>query len=209
MEKLTRKQERLLRRTANAVRIWVTSVIFLTAVMSVRAALKHYAPGVQTTDVPEIPLVSTLGNIAGIYLPLFAVVAAYVWATRSAPTRSLAPNGFAMALFRDVFTWVVLTVMLAAPWLSYRTRGRIVDVHPFLIWYQAVLPAVVGGAFVYYFHGRISTGKEEEAAAATPAPAPKRKAPRRPKRATPAPASTPVAAVAAAEPVPVAPAAVD
>ncbi|HEU0301194.1 MAG TPA: hypothetical protein VFR37_17140 [Longimicrobium sp.] len=187
MERLTRKQERLLRRTANGVRIWVTSVIFLTAVLSVRAALKHYAPGVQTTDIPEIPLISTLGNIAGIYLPLFAVVAAYVWATRAAPTRNLAPNGFAMALFRDAFTWVVLTTMLLAPWLSYRTKGRIVDVHPFLIWYQAVLPAVVGGAFVYYFHGHISTEKAEEGGAGpAAAAAPKRKAPRRRPKEAPA-----------------------
>jgi hypothetical protein len=184
MARLTRKEERLLRRTADVVRMYVACLTFVAPLLCVAAAARKYAVVDRALGSPEIPPMATWGNITGIYLPLFAAVGAYVWATRAAPDRNLAPNGYAMALFRDVFTVVVLTVVLLVPWVLYRWGASIQSVNAYVVWYQTVLTAVAGGAFAYYFHGRISA--DRPAAADAPAAAPARKAPRRPRADQPA-----------------------
>jgi hypothetical protein len=164
MPRLTRKEEKLLRRTADGVRMYVALLTFVAPLLCVAAAARKYAAVDRALGTPEIPPMATWGNITGIYLPLFAAVGAYVWATRATPARNLAPNGFAMALFRDAFTVVVLTVVLLIPWGLYRWGASIHAVNAYVVWYQTVLTAVAGGAFAYYFHGRISTGRPAPAA---------------------------------------------
>lgn len=159
MAKLTRKQERLLRRTGDGVRMYVACLTFVAPLLCVLAAARKYQAVAAASASPEIPPMSTWGNITGIYLPLFAVVGAYVWATRAAPARSLAPNGFTMAVFRDAFTVVVMTVVLLIPWMLYRSGSSLQAVNAYVVWYQTVLTAVAGGAFAYYFHGRISVDR--------------------------------------------------
>lgn len=190
MEPLTRKQQRVLRRTADAVRMYVACLTFLAPLLCVAAAANKYVAQAAADGTPEIPPMATWGNITGIYLPLFAVVGTYVWATRPAQQRDLAPNGYAMALFRDGFTVAVLTVMLLVPWAFYRWGSTIQAVNAYVVWYQTTLTAVAGGAFAYYFHGRIATAKPPQHDAAEAPPARKRKPPRRAKtRATAAPAA--------------------
>lgn len=167
MPRLTRKQERLLRRTADGVRMYVALLTFVAPVMCVLAARAKYAAQAAADGIPEIDPVATWGNITGIYLPLFAVVGAYVWATRPAAERDPAPNGFAMALFRDAFTLLVTTVVLLVPWMLYRGGRSIHQVNPYVVWYQTVLTAFAGGAFAYYFHGRISAEAPPGAASAS------------------------------------------
>ena len=199
MTRLTRKQERLLRRTADAVRMYVACLTFVAPLLCVLAARNRYRMQARADGLPEIEPIATWGNITGIYLPLFAVVGAYVWATRAAPSRNLAPNGFAMALFRDVFTCAVLTVVLLIPFALYQWGDSIQSVNPYVVWYQTVLTAFAGGAFAYYFHGRISTDKPEGRGADAPGAAPRRKAPRRRAKqlpATPEPAAAPETASA-------------
>jgi hypothetical protein len=179
MAKLTRKQERLLRRTADGVRMYVACLTVAAPLMCVFAAAGKYAAMAAAHGTPEIPPMSTWGNIAGIYLPMFAAVGAYVWATRAAPVRSLAPNGFAMALFRDAFTVVVMTVVLLIPWMLYRSRSTLQSVNAYVVWYQTVLTVVAGGAFAYYFNGRIAADQPAPAdasAAAAPKAATRRAA---------------------------------
>lgn len=176
MPRLTRKEEKLLRRTADGVRMYVAVLTFVAPWMCVAAAVRKYAAVDRALAAAEIPPMATWGNIAGIYLPLFAAVGAYVWATRAAPTRNLAPNGFTMALFRDAFTVVVLTVVLLVPWVLYRWGPSIHSVNAYVVWYQTVLTAVAGGAFAYYFRGRITADAASEDAA--PARRPPRSSPR-------------------------------
>lgn len=168
MARLTRREMRLLRRTADLVRMYVACITVLGVVLCVVYAKDKYDRITAAGGIPEIPPASTYGTIAGIYLPLFAAVAAYVWATRAAPTRNLAPNGFAMALFRDGFTMVVVTLVLLVPPLLYRsTSMTLQSANPFLVWYQTVITAVAGAAFTYYFHASIapapSTDADDEA----------------------------------------------
>lgn len=187
MPRLTRKEEKLLRRTADAVRMYVACLTFAGLLLCVWAALRKYAMVAAASDhraVPEIPPMATWGNITGIYLPLFAAVGAYVWATRATPARNLAPNGFAMALFRDAFTMAVLTVVLLVPPALYAWGGSLRDVNAYVVWYQTVLTAVAGGAFAYYFRGRLST--DHPAAADSPAEASRARTPRRARREEPA-----------------------
>jgi hypothetical protein len=206
MDRLTRKEEVRLRRTADRVRMYVAWLTFIAPVLCGLVARNKYRVQAHGDGLPEIEPFATLGNITGIYLPMWAVVGAYVWATRAAPRRNLAPNGFAMALFRDRFTVVVLTVALGIPIALYQWGGTILEVNPWVVWYQTVLNSLAGGAFVYYFHGRISTEKPEESGAAAPDGKPKRKAPRR--RSSQAAESGPAAppeSAAAEESVPAAP----
>jgi hypothetical protein len=180
MPRLTRKEERLLRRTANIVRMYIASMTVVAALMCVWAARTKYAAQRMGTGIPEIEPLATWGNIIGIYLPLFAVVGAYVWGTRPSAERDPAPNGFAMALFRDAFTMAVLTVMLLLPWMLYRWGETLEGVNTYVVWYQTVLTAVAGGAFAYYFNGRISSARPATSAAPKPA------TPRRPRKTEPA-----------------------
>ena len=191
MPRLTRKEEKLLRRTADGVRMYVAVLTFVAPLLCVAAAAHKYTLAGRADGEPEIPPMATWGNITGIYLPLFAAVGAYVWATRAAPERSLAPNGVAMALFRDAFTVVVLTVVLLIPWGLYRWGASIHAVNAYVVWYQTVLTAVAGGAFAYYFRGRITA----DPAAASDGPATPRKRPSR-SRASAAPDPSPAESAA-------------
>jgi hypothetical protein len=183
MARLTRKEERLLRRTADVVRMYVACLTVAAPVMCVLAAQTKYGARARAGVPPGIDPLATWGNIAGIYLPLFAVVGAYVWATRPAPDREPAPNGFAMALFRDAFTMGVLTLVLLVPWGMYRFGSSIQGVNTYVVWYQTVLTAVAGGAFAYYFHGRIATDRP---GASSPPAAARKTAPRRARQGAPA-----------------------
>jgi hypothetical protein len=186
MTRLTRKEERWLRWSATLVRMYIATLTIVAPYLCFKAAGYKYGLIAQVGRDPEIPEIATWGNIIGIYLPLWAVVAAYVWATRPAPDRNLAPNGFAMGLFRDMLTVVVLTVLLLVPYGWYGQNGTLQSAHGYMVWYQTVLTGLVGTAFTYYFHGRISTEKPGEDSAAAPAAVPKRKAPRRRPKQAPA-----------------------
>jgi hypothetical protein len=163
MAKLTRRQERRLEITGNVVRMFIAVITFVFPLLCVMKANDHYVDIVRSAGVPEIPRAATYGTILGIYLPLFAAVAAYVWATRPVRKRNAAPHGFAMALFRDFFTILVVTVLLFIPVLMYGLDERIQTVNTYLVWYQTIVTAGAGAAFAYYFHASISPN------AATPA----------------------------------------
>jgi hypothetical protein len=168
---LTRREKTLLRRSANIVRMYVACMTFLAAVLSFLIVIVKYDETEKVNQTPvEIPLTATLGTISGIYLPIFAAVAAYVWATRAFPEREAAPHGFAMALFRDVFTLLVVTVVLVLPPYLYLAPGKILKVNTFMVWYQTVVTAAAGGAFTYYFHASIGprTARRQAPASAGP-----------------------------------------
>jgi hypothetical protein len=185
MPNLTRREQRRLEVTGNVVRMYVACITFVFPILCVVNANRHYTRIAQAGGIPEIPPAATYGTIMGIYLPLFAGVAAYVWATRAFPKRQAAPHGYAMALFRDAFTVVVVTVVLYLPVLLYALpRRTIQDVNTLLVWYQTIITAVAGAAFAYYFHASISpaAAKASDAAPveeAMPAsPVRRRRAPR-------------------------------
>jgi len=173
MTKLTRREQRRLEVTGNVVRMYVACITFLFLILCFRNANWHYAKIDRTGAPPEIPQAATYGTIVGIYLPLFAAVAAYVWATRAFPKRHAAPHGYAMALFRDAFTVVVLTTVLYVPVHLYGLGDRTIqDVNTLLVWYQTVITALAGAAFAYYFHASLSP-----TATPNPAEAPARSSP--------------------------------
>jgi hypothetical protein len=182
MTKLTRREQRRLEITGNLVRMYVAVITVLFAILCFWNAGRKYGRIAAAGGVPEIPQAATIGTITGIYLPLFAAVAAYVWATRAFPKRQAAPHGYGMALFRDVFTVVVLTIVLWIPVRLYgRTDRTIQDVNTFLVWYQTIITAVAGAAFAYYFHASLSPAAAPESADA---------APPRSRRRTPSPIPT-------------------
>lgn len=158
MPRLTRKETRRLQWTANLVRMYVATITFVFPVLCFVMANAHYGK-IEPGDPVEIPPAATYATITGIYLPMFAVVAAYVWATRAAGPRNLAPHGFGMALFRDAFTVLVLTVLLYVPVHLYAMPGmKLQWIEPILGWYQNILTVGAGAAFTYYFHGSIAPG---------------------------------------------------
>lgn len=174
MPRLTRKETRRLQLTANLVRMYVATITFVFAVLCFVKANAHYRDIEAFKVPPEIPRAATYATITGIYLPMFAVVAAYVWATRGTGPRNLAPHGFGMALFRDAFTLLVLTVLLYVPVHLYAMAGTTLQwIEPILGWYQNILTLGAGAAFTYYFHGSITPGTrtadEEQKAVARPA----------------------------------------
>ncbi|HYJ78550.1 MAG TPA: hypothetical protein VEW03_03015, partial [Longimicrobiaceae bacterium] len=147
MPALTSREKRLLRRTGNAVRMYLACLTFAAPLLAVALANGSYRKVEAAGVPPEIPRGATYGTITGIYLPIFAAVAAYVWATRAFPARSPAPHGFAMALFRDIFTVVVVSVMLLLPPLLYALEWKLQTVNTYMVWYQTIVTAVAGGAF--------------------------------------------------------------
>lgn len=162
MARLTPGEKRLLRRTGDAVRMYLACLTFAAPVLCVVFANQKYDRIRLTGVAPEIPQAATYGTITGIYLPIFAAVAAYVWATRAFPARSPAPHGFAMAMFRDAFTILVASVVLLIPVLLYHQRSEKIEaVNTLLVWYQTIITAVAGGAFTYYFHGSIAPAPKE------------------------------------------------
>jgi len=169
MTKLTRRDERRLEFTGNLVRMYMAVVTFVFWGLCVLNAERQYGKIAQGSGVPEIPRPATYGTIVGIYLPLFAAMAAYIWATRPVRRRNAAPHGFAMALFRDLFTIGVVTVLLGIPVLMYGLNQHLQVVNTYMVWYQTVITAGAGAAFAYYFHASISP---VEATAAEGAPAP-------------------------------------
>ncbi|MFL5383678.1 MAG: hypothetical protein ACJ8GN_14255 [Longimicrobiaceae bacterium] len=156
MAKLTRREQRRLEVTGNLVRMYVAVITFVFPILCVMKANAQYDKIDDGEGLAEIPRASTYGNIMGIYLPLFAAVAAYVWATRAFPKRQAAPHGYAMALFRDAFTVVVVTTVLYVPVLLYGLEKKIQEVNPLLVWYQTIVTAVAGAAFAYYFHASLT-----------------------------------------------------
>jgi len=157
MPKLTRREQRRLEVTGNLVRMYVATITFVFPILCVMKAKDRYDRIDPSGVPPEIPPASTYGTIMGIYLPLFAAVAAYVWATRAFPKRQAAPHGYAMALFRDGFTFVVVTTLLYLPVLLFGLSGRTLqDLNPLLVWYQTIVTAGAGGAFAYYFHASLT-----------------------------------------------------
>ncbi|HET7461712.1 MAG TPA: hypothetical protein VFJ82_10720 [Longimicrobium sp.] len=152
MPRLTRSDKLLLDRTGNAVRMYVAVITFVFPLWAVMKANQQYAEIIKVGREAEIPRAATYGTIVGIYLPIFAAVAAYIWSTHAFPEREQAPNGFAMALFRDLFTVLVVTVMLYLPVGLYGSYEHIQSVNTLMVWYQSVVTAVAGGAFAYYFH---------------------------------------------------------
>jgi hypothetical protein len=190
MAKLTRRDERRLELTGNLVRMYMAVITFLFPILCVLNANRQY--GKVPAEIPhEIPPPATYGTIVGIYMPLFAAIAAYIWATRPVRKRNPAPHGFMMALFRDFFTFAVVTVLLLIPVLMYGLDEKIQTVNTYLVWYQTVITAGAGAAFAYYFHASISPGAAATGADAAPAgeAVPARAARRRPDRGptTPAP----------------------
>lgn len=173
MPRLTRKETRRLQSSANLVRMYVATLTFVFAVLCFPLANAHYRKIEAAGVPPEIPRAATYATIVGIYMPMFAAVAAYVWATRSAGPRNLAPHGFGMALFRDAFTLLVLTVLLGVPVYLYAIPGATLQwIESLLGWYQNILTAAAGAAFTYYFHASIvpaDRAVEEQAAPARPA----------------------------------------
>jgi hypothetical protein len=156
MPRLTAKEKRRLTLTGNLVRMYVATITFVFPVLCVVLANEHYRKIEAARVPPEIPRAATYGTITGIYLPLFAATAAYVWATRASAPRSLAPHGFGMALFRDVFTVGVITTLLYVPVHLYALPGTTLQwIAPILIWYQTILTAGAGAAFTYYFRASI------------------------------------------------------
>jgi|GEM_PF-4975171 len=178
MKKLTRREQRTLEVSGNVVRMYVACITVLFPILCFRNANWFYTD----TDVPQIPQAATYGTIVGIYLPLFAAVAAYIWATRAFPKRQAAPHGYAMALFRDIFTMVVLTIVLYVPVRLYGSSVKAIqEVNTLLVWYQTIVTAGAGAAFAYYFHASLSPA---------PAPEPADAAPPRPRRRSPSPVPT-------------------
>jgi hypothetical protein len=177
MAHLTRKQQRRLEVTGNGVRMYLAVITVVFAILCVLNANGQYAK-LPVEIPPEIPRPATYGTIAGIYMPLFAAVSAYIWATRPVRKRNAAPHGFAMALFRDLFTMGVVTMLLYVPVMMYGRNEHIRDVNTYLVWYQTIITAGAGAAFAYYFHASISpsaaTGTDaaptEEADSPPPAP---------------------------------------
>jgi hypothetical protein len=170
MAKLTRREQRRLEVTGNVVRMYVATITFVFALLCVVNANAHYAKIDPSGVPPEIPRAATYGTIVGIYLPLFAAVAAYIWATRAFPKRQAAPHGYAMALFRDAFTVVVITTVLYLPVLLYGLPDRTIqEVNTLMVWYQTIVTAGAGAAFAYYFHASLTpnaaTGAEPAEAA--------------------------------------------
>ena len=157
MPRLTAKQKRRLQLTGNLVRMYVASITFVFFILCVLLANAHYRAIEEAQGVPEIPRAATYGTITGIYLPLFAAVAAYVWATRPTVEQPLAPHGFGMALFRDAFTVVVVTTVLYVPVHLYALSSTTLQwVHPMMVWYQTIITAGAGAAFTYYFHASLA-----------------------------------------------------
>ena len=185
MTKLTRNDQHVLSLTGNAVRMYVALITFVFPILAVIMANRQYGLISYSGRQPEIPPAATYGTIVGIYMPMFGAAAAYIWATRAFPERQQAPQGFGMAVFRDLFTILVVTVMLFMPVLLYASANHIQTVNTFLVWYQSVATAVAGGAFTYYFHGSLNPGDAKNARTE------RRRKPRAQPRAT--------AAVAAAE----------
>lgn len=156
MTKLTRREQRTLEVTGNVVRMYVAVITVLFPILCFGKANWFYA----NTDVPQIPQAATYGTIVGIYFPLFAAVAAYVWATRAYPKRQAAPHGYAMALFRDAFTLVVVTTVLYVPVRLYGSSVKTIqEVNTLLVWYQTVITAGAGAAFAYYFHASLTPAR--------------------------------------------------
>ncbi|HEV7588588.1 MAG TPA: hypothetical protein VGO40_10770 [Longimicrobium sp.] len=185
MNRLTRKQQRRLEVTGNGVRMYLAAITFVFPLLCVLYANRQYDK-IPAEIPPEIPPPATYGTIVGIYMPLFAAIAAYIWATRPIRRRNAAPHGFAMALFRDLFTIVVVTVLLSIPVLMYRVDEHIQTVNTYLVWYQTIITAGAGAAFAYYFHASITPapataadGAPAAEADVPPAPAPARRRRRR------------------------------
>lgn len=155
MKRLTRKQQWWLEVTGNGVRMIMAVITFVFAILCVLAVNRQYAK-IPLEIPPEIPRPATYGTIVGIYMPLFAAIAAYLWATRPVRRRNLAPHGFAMALFRDLFTVGVVSTLLYIPVLMYQQNEKIQNVNTYLVWYQTVITAAAGAAFAYYFHASIA-----------------------------------------------------
>ncbi|HEU4561498.1 MAG TPA: hypothetical protein VFS20_26830 [Longimicrobium sp.] len=168
MAKLTRKQRRLLEFTGNLARMYIALATVAFALWALSNAQHQYRQLEILGLEPDIPRAATYGTIAGIYMPLFAAAAAYIWATRAFPEREVAPHGFAMALFRDLFTLLVISVLLYLPVGLYGSHQRIQTVNTLLVWYQTVITAGAGGAFAYYFHASLSPGAGKRGPAATP-----------------------------------------
>jgi len=155
--RLTAREKRRLALTGNLVRMYVSTIVFVGAVLCFVFANRHYHKIEATGAIPEIPRASTYGTITGIYLPLFAAVAGYVWATRPSAPHPVAPHGYGMALFRDLFTLMVITTLLALPVYLYAVPGTTLQwIDPLLKWYQNVLTAGAGAAFTYYFRASIA-----------------------------------------------------
>jgi len=131
MAKLTRRDERRLEFTGNLVRMYMAVITFVFWILCGVNAERQYAKIIRAGGVPEIPRAATYGTITGIYLPLFAAIAAYIWATRPVRKRNAAPHGFAMALFRDLFTIGVVTVLLWIPVLMYGLNEHIKTVNTY------------------------------------------------------------------------------
>lgn len=168
MPSLTRREQRRLEIAGNVVRMYVASITFVFPILCGVNANRHYAKIDPSGVPPEIPPAATYGTIVGIYLPLFAAVAAYVWATRAFPKRQAAPHGYAMALFRDVFTVVVVTTVLYLPVKLYDLPGRTLqEVNTLLVWYQTIVTAGAGAAFAYYFHASLTPTAPAEPVAPT------------------------------------------
>jgi hypothetical protein len=164
MAKLTRKDRRVLELTGNGVRMYVALISFVFPLWAAVKASQQYRLIDLAGREPEVARAATYGTIVGIYMPMFAAVAAYIWATRAYPAREMAPHGFGMALFRDLFTVLVLTALLYLPVGLYGSYTHISGVHTLLIWYQTVITAGAGGAFAYYFHASLETrGKRWDA----------------------------------------------
>jgi len=180
MARLTRKETRLLQRTSDLVRMYVALLTFVAPFLCVAYANGHYRKLAAAKVPPEIPRMATYGTITGIYLPLFAAVAAYVWATRAGPSRSLAPRGFAMALFRDAFTVLVVSVILLLPAGLYSVRVEIQSLNTLMVWYQTIITAATGAAFTYYFHNSGAPTPVADADGGEPPPPRRRPARSRP-----------------------------
>lgn len=193
MANLTRRERRWLTFTGNAVRMYVAVITFVFALQAVKKANVQYHEVEKSIDHPPIPRAATYGTIVGIYLPMFAAVSAYLWATRAYPEREQAPHGFGMALFRDLYTFLVVTVLLYLPAALYGAKMTIQSVNTLLVWYQTVLNVGVGGAFAYYFHASLAHGANGRT---RPARTPRRP---RPQRAAPADAAPANATTAASD----------
>jgi hypothetical protein len=162
MPKLTKKQERTLQRTGDLVRMYIAVLTVVMPLLCVWNALDEYRAVEAVGGIPEIPRASTYGTITGIYLPLFLASGAYIWAVAAGKTWPLAPRGYRMALFRDGFTVLVTTVILAIPVLLYIDKGSsIKDVNPILVWYQSIMATLAGGTFTYYFNAAIEVRKAQ------------------------------------------------
>lgn len=163
MQKLTKRQERTLQRTSDLVRMYVALLTLVMPLLCVWNALDEYQAVEAVGGIPEIPRSSTYGTITGIYLPLFLAAGAYIWAVAAGKSWPLAPRGYRMALFRDGFTVLVMTVVLIIPVLLYADDGSsIKEVNPTLVWYQSIMATVAGGAFTYYFNAAIEALKGQQ-----------------------------------------------